>query len=111
VSPFDFDAWNKLYVENPREFEKKRKEVLLEAVASAPEQRRTALLRLVEALTAPSDKPPMAQAVDAFNAMMGAYGELTAALPELAKAAETTMKSEPDILALMTKFELVQPKP
>ena len=68
---FDFDAWSSLASTDVDAFEKAKRDLLMQAVAEAPESQRAALTALVEQLMAPVENATgLDRAVAAHNMMM-----------------------------------------
>lgn len=68
---FDFDTWSKLAATDANAFEKAKRDLLMQAVAEAPESQRAALTALVEQLMAPVEGATgLDRAVAAHNQMM-----------------------------------------
>lgn len=106
---FEFDSWAALAASNPAEFERRRKQALLDQAAKAPEAQQAQLKALVNELCEPSDGSALEKAVRAQNLMMDRVVDLQRACIGLVSAAGSTRpQPEASTLAEFTRLSVTK---
>jgi hypothetical protein len=83
---FDFDAWKTLADENPVEFDRRKRQALLELAAKSSPGQQPGLFALVEALCAPQPGTGLERAANAQKLMVSSMLDLQSKSIELVQA-------------------------
>ncbi len=80
---FDFDEWATLHQQNPAEFEKRRRAVMEDIIASAPMSDEAKQRIRTAVLAAPASSDPMENMMSAQRLMWQSFSELQGQMKEL----------------------------